>query len=118
MPRARSGIVRKKRVKKVLEHNKGFWDTRGTLFRVARNAYFRSLVNAFSGRKQKKRDFRGLWIVRINAVCRNSGINYSQFMDGLKKAGIVMNRKTLANLAIQDIQAFNLLIETAKSNLK
>jgi len=114
MPRARSGVVRKRRVKAVLNKTKGFRGRRGKIYKIAKNAMMKALSNAFVGRKQKKRHFRDLWIVRINSVCRNEGINYSSFMNGLKKAGIEMNRKTLANLAITDRETFLKLIEAAK----
>jgi large subunit ribosomal protein L20 len=117
MPRAVSGKVHRRRVKSVLKKTKGQRLTRSKLYTVAKNTMAKSLVYAYIGRKLKKRQFRNLWIARINASCRNAGINYSQFMNGLKKAGIIMDRKTLANLAITDSQAFEKLIEKAKAQL-
>ncbi len=117
MPRARSGVVHRKRVKSVLKKTKGFRGARSKLYRTAKNAMFKALSYAYVGRKQKKRHFRNLWIARINAACRNAGITYSQFINGLKRAEIVINRKTLANLAIEDIQSFNQLVDKAKEVL-
>jgi large subunit ribosomal protein L20 len=114
MPRSKSGTIHKRRVKSVLNKTKGFRGARSKLYRTAKNAMFKSLSYAYSGRKQKKRHFRQLWIARINAVCRNNDISYSRFIYGLDKAGIEINRKTLANLAITDPKAFEQLIETAK----
>ena len=117
MPRARSGTVHKKRVKSVLNKTKGFRGARSKLIRTAKNAMFKALGYAYVGRKQKKRHFRNLWIARINAACRNADITYSKFICGLKKAGIEMNRKTLSNLAIEDIQSFNQLVDKAKQSV-
>jgi len=114
MPRARSGVVRKHRVKTVLNRTKGFRGRRGKIYKIAKNTMMKALSNAFVGRKLKKRDFRSLWNQRINAVCRNEGINYSKFIYGLKKSEINMNRKTLANLAVNDKDTFLKLIEIAK----
>lgn len=115
MPRAKSGTIRKHRVKNVLKKTKGSRGARSKLYRTAKNSMFKALGYAYVGRKQKKRQFRQLWIARISAACQNSGLNYSKFMLGLKKANIELNRKSLANLAIMDIETFNLLIEKAKS---
>ncbi|MBN2544293.1 MAG: 50S ribosomal protein L20 [Spirochaetes bacterium] len=114
MPRARSGVVRKNRVKTVLNRTKGFRGRRGKIYKIAKNTMMKALSNAFIGRKLKKRNFRYLWISRINAICRNEGITYSKFINGLKKADINMNRKTLANLAVNDRDAFLVLIDKAK----
>lgn len=114
MPRARSGVVRKRRVKSVLKKTKGFRGRRGKLYRNAKNAMMKALQYSYIGRKLKKRDFRYLWIARINAVCREEGISYSKFMNGLKKANIIINRKELSNLAITDRASFVKLIEMAK----
>ena len=114
MPRAKAGMVRKNRVKTVLSKTKGFRGSRSKLYRVAKNAMFKALKYSYIGRRQKKRNFRQLWIARINAACRDAGITYSQFIHGLNKSGVVLNRKTLANIAIQDIGSFNALVETVK----
>ncbi len=117
MPRATSGKIHRRRVKSVLKKTKGQRLTRSKLYCVAKNAMAKSLVYAYNGRKLKKRQFRNLWIARINAVCRNAGINYSQFIHGLKKANINLDRKALANLAITDAQAFEQLIGKAKAQI-
>ncbi len=117
MPRATSGTIHRNRVKKVLKRTKGQRLTRSKLYKSAKNSMFKALKYAYEGRKQKKRHFRDLWIARINAQCRNLGISYSKFMCGLTKAGILLNRKSLANLAIQDPIAFNQLVEKAKASL-
>lgn len=118
MPRAVSGVVSKNKVKTVLKRTKGFRGTRSKLYRPAKNAMMKALTYAYVGRKQKKRVFRQLWIARINAACRNEGITYSAFIDGLKKANIDIDRKNLSNLAIENIDAFKKLIESAKAALK
>ncbi|HOJ62981.1 MAG TPA: 50S ribosomal protein L20 [Spirochaetota bacterium] len=118
MSRAITGRIHRKRAKKVLKLTKGYRGARSKLYRVAKNAMIKSLQRAFAGRKDKKAMFRQLWITRINAACREAGISYSKFINGLKKAGIIINRKNLANLAIQDITTFDMLIEKAKSALQ
>ena len=118
MPRAVSGTVSKHKVRTVLKYTKGFRGARSKLFRPAKNAMIKALSNAYVGRKHKKRIFRQLWIARINAACRNEGITYSVFMNGLKKANININRKNLSNLAIENIDAFKQLIVSAKAALK
>jgi len=117
MARAVTGRVHRKRAKTVLKRTKGFRGSRSKLYRVAKGAMLKALSRAYEGRKRKKRDFRGLWIARINAACRNAGIPYSKFINGLKKSGIIIDRKNLANLAITDINAFNAIVEKAKSVL-
>lgn len=117
MSRARSGVVRKRRVKSVLKKTKGFRGRRGKLYRIAKNAMMKALQYSYIGRKLKKRDFRALWIARINAACKKEGINYSRFIFGLKKANIIINRKELSNLAITDQNSFNKLVEIAKKAL-
>ncbi len=114
MPRAITGMVHRRRAKSILKKAKGFRGSRSKLYRIARNATFKSLRYAFIGRKQRKRDFRNLWIARISAACRNADISYSRFMHGLKKLNIDINRKILANLAIEDIESFNQLVEKVK----
>ncbi|OHD07319.1 MAG: 50S ribosomal protein L20 [Spirochaetes bacterium GWD1_27_9] len=117
MPRAITGRVHKKRVKTVLKRTKGYRGARSKLYRVAKTAMIHGLVYSYFGRKQKKRNARKLWIARINASCRNAGLVYSKFINGLKKAGIIIDRKTLSNLAIENPEAFNQLVEKAKSAL-
>jgi large subunit ribosomal protein L20 len=116
MPRAITGRVHKKRAKHVLKLTKGYRGSRSKLYRVAKNAMIHGLTYAYIGRKQKKRSMRQLWIARINAACRNAGIVYSRFIDGLNKAGININRKYLSNLAITDIDSFNKLVEKVKQS--
>lgn len=116
--RVKTGIVRRRRHKKVLKQAKGFYSGRRKHFRKAKEQLERSLCYAFRDRKQKKRDFRSLWIIRINAACRMQDISYSKFMHGLKLANIEMDRKILADMAMNDIDSFNKLISSAKSALK
>ena len=116
MPRVKSSVASRKRKKRVLKAAKGFRSSRGTLIRQAYNAVDRANAMAYSGRKQKKRQYRRLWNARINAACRNLDTNYSTFMHGLKQAGIELNRKVLSNMAIEDPEAFAELVETAKKN--
>jgi large subunit ribosomal protein L20 len=114
MPRVRSGAARHRRKKKVMQRVKGQYSGRHRLYRTALEARMRSDEYAFFGRKQKKRDFRRMWIIRINAALDDKDISYSRFMDGLKKANVNLNRKALSELAISDPEAFGDLIETAK----
>ena len=107
-----------KKRRKILKQAKGYFGGRSKRYRVAREAVMKSGVYAFVGRKAKKRDFRSLWIARINAACRMNGLSYSKFMFGLKKAGIELNRKVLAEIAVSDAKAFTALTEQAKNNLK
>ncbi len=115
--RVKTGTVRRKRHKKILKMAKGFYSGRRKHFRKAKEQVERSLVYAFRDRKQKKRDFRKLWIVRINAACRLNDINYSRFINGLKKAGIELDRKILADLAMNEPETFAKLVEQAKAAL-
>ncbi len=115
--RVKTGTVRRKRHKKILKMAKGFYSGRRKHFRKAKEQVERSLVYAFRDRKQKKREFRKLWIIRINAACRLNDISYSRFINGLKKAGIELDRKVLANLAMNDAEAFSKLVEQAKAAL-
>ena len=117
MSRVKRGTVVKKRHKRVLKLAKGYWGAKSKLFRSAKEAVNRSLVYAYRDRKTRKRFFRRLWIVRINAEVRNHGLSYSTFMQGLKKAGIDLDRKVLADLAVNDPQAFAKLTEAAKEAL-
>lgn len=118
MPRARAGKVRKNRVKTVLKRTKGFRGAGSKLYRTAKNKMIKALTYSYTGRKQKKRTFRRLWIARINAECRNAGITYSKFINGLKQCNIQIDRKNLANLAVEDINAFRQLVEKVKETVK
>lgn len=115
MARIKCAVTTRKRRKKILKLAKGFYGAKSKQFRTANQAVMRSLTNAYIGRKQKKRDFRSLWITRISAACKMNDINYSQFMHGLKLAGITLNRKMLAEIAVSDAAAFTKLVETAKN---
>ncbi len=115
MARIKGAVTTRKRRKKILKLAKGFYGAKSKQFRTANQAVMRSLTNAYIGRKQKKRDFRSLWITRISAACKMNDINYSQFMYGLKKAGVTLNRKMLAEIAVSDMDAFKTLVETAKN---
>ncbi len=112
--RAVNGV---KKRRKILKLAKGYFGGRSKRYRVAREAVMKSGMYAFIGRKDKKHDFRALWIARINAAARLSGLSYSKFMFGLKNAGITLNRKVLAEIAVSDSEAFAKLCETAKKNL-
>lgn len=116
MTRVKRGVMARKRHKKVLKLAKGYYGARSRVFRVAKQAVIKAGQYAYIGRKQRKRQFRELWIVRINAAARLCGLSYSNLMNGLKKANIQINRKVLADLAIFDKQAFNQLAEKAKSS--
>ena len=118
MPRARRGNKRTERRKKILKLAKGYRGTKSKLYRSAKESVERGLNFAYTGRKLKKRDFRGLWIVRIGAAARLSGLNYSQFMHGLKVAGIELDRKVLADLAANSPEAFASLAGQAKTALE
>ena len=106
-----------KKRRKILKLAKGYWGGRSKRYRVARQAVMKSQMYAYIGRKAKKRDFRSLWIARINAAARLNGLSYSKFMFGLKKAGIDLNRKVLAEIAVSDAAAFTTLCEKAKANI-
>lgn len=114
MPRARGGFKTRRRRKKVLKMAKGYYGARSRLYRVASEAVDKALLHAYRDRRLKKRDFRSLWIVRINAAVRAMGMTYSQFMSKLKSMNIDLNRKALADLAYNDINAFNNLVEMVK----
>ena len=118
MARVKTGVVRRRRHKKILKLARGFFSARHKHFRKAKEQLERSLVYAFRDRKAKKRDFRRLWIIRINAACRLNDISYSRFMNGLKKAKIELDRKVLANLAINDASGFSKIVELVKQSLK
>lgn len=117
MARVKGAMMTRKRRKKVLKLAKGYFGGKSRLFRTAKEAVMKSGQYAYIGRKQKKRNFRQLWITRISAGCRANGMNYSTFMNGLKKAGIDLNRKMLSEIAIADPKAFSELVEKAKAAL-
>ena len=117
MARIKGAMMTRKRRNKILKMAKGYWGAKSKHFKMANQAVMKSGVYAYVGRKRKKRDFRRLWITRISAACKLNGMNYSTFMNGLKKAGIEMNRKMLAELAVNDKAAFTQLTETAKKAL-
>lgn len=115
MPRSRPKVYAHQRHKKVLKFTKGQVGSKHILFRRANEAMMKSLFYAYRDRRNKKRDFRSLWIIRINAAARTNGINYSQFISGLKKANVQVDRKILANIAMSDASAFGKLVEVAKA---
>ena len=115
MARVKGALATRKRRKKILKLAKGYWGSKSRHFKMAKQAVMKSGNYAFIGRKQKKRDFRRLWISRINAACRANGTTYSAFMNGLKKAGETLNRKMLSEIAIADEAAFKALVEKAKA---
>ena len=117
MPRVKRGVTARARHKKVLELAKGFRGRRGNVYRVAKEAVMKAGQYAYRDRRNKKRDFRALWIVRINAAVREFGMSYSAFINGLKKAEIEIDRKVLADLAVHDRPAFNKIAEQAKASL-
>lgn len=117
MARVKGAMMTRKRRKKVLKLAKGYWGNKSKTFRTAKQAVMKSGQYAYIGRKQKKRDFRRLWITRISAACKLNGINYSTFMYGLKKANIFLNRKMLSEIAINDEKSFKDLVEKVKSSM-
>jgi large subunit ribosomal protein L20 len=116
MPMAKSGVPGKKRHKKVLERAKGFRGGRSKLFKASKEAVQHAMQYAYRGRKMKKRDFRGLWILRISAGTKANGMSYSRFIAGLKTAGVALNRKVLAHLALAEKETFARLVEIAKGS--
>lgn len=118
MPRVKGGVVAARRHKKILKLAKGYYGGKSKLFRTANQAVMKSLNYAYRDRRARKRDFRKLWIARINAGSRSAGLSYSRFINGLKNAGVQINRKMLAELAINDKVAFDRLVDVAKANLK
>ena len=118
MARVKGAMATRKRRKKILKLAKGYFGSKSRHFKMAKQAVMKSGNYAYIGRKQRKRDFRRLWITRISAAAKLNGMNYSTFMNGLKKAGIAMNRKMLAELAVNDAAAFTALTEQAKAALK
>ena len=117
MARVKGAMMTRKRRKKVLKLASGYFGSKSKLFRTAKQAVMKSGQYAYIGRKQKKRNFRSLWITRISAACKLNGMNYSTFMNGVKKAGITLNRKMLSEMAISDPEGFASLVEVAKSKL-
>ncbi|VFB16467.1 50S ribosomal protein L20 [Urinicoccus massiliensis] len=117
MARVKRAVNAKKKHKSILKQAKGYFGAKSKLFRPANQAVMRSLTYAYIGRKQRKREFRKLWIARINAAARLNGLSYSKFISGLKKANIEINRKMLSELAIHDAEAFTKLVEVAKENI-
>jgi len=117
MPRVKRGVTAKARHKKVLKQAKGYYGARSRVYRVAKQAVIKAGQYAYRDRRQKKRQFRALWITRINAQARECGISYSQLINGLKKAGIELDRKVLADMAVHDKVAFAGIVEQAKSAL-
>ena len=114
MARVKGAMMTRKRRNKVMKMAKGYWGSRSKHFHVANEAGMKALSQAYTGRRLKKRDFRSLWITRISAACKMNGMNYSTFMHGLKVAGITINRKMLAEMAVNDAAAFTQLAEIAK----
>ena len=117
MARIKGGMNAKKKHNRVLKLAKGYRGARSKQYRIAKQSVMRALTSAYAGRKQKKRQFRQLWIARINAAARMNGLSYSKFMYGLKLAGVELNRKVLADMAINDAEGFATLAELAKSKL-
>ena len=115
--RIKRGVNAAKKRRKIMKLSKGYFGAKSKLYRVARQAVMKSLNYAFVGRRRKKRDFRKLWIARINAACRLNGMSYSTFMYGLKLADVNLNRKVLADIAVNDAAGFTALTETAKAKL-
>ena len=115
MARVKGAMMTRKRRNKILKAAKGYWGSKSKHFKMAKQAVMKSGNYAYIGRKQKKRDFRSLWITRISAQCKVNGMNYSTFMHGLKKAGIELNRKMLAEIAVSDKEAFADLVAKAKA---
>jgi len=118
MARVKKGVNAHKRHKKILKQAKGYYGSKSKVFRAANPAVMRGLRSAFVGRKIKKREYRRMWIARINAAARPNGISYSRLMDGLNKSGVEINRKMLSEMAIYDAPAFSELCETAKKAVK
>jgi large subunit ribosomal protein L20 len=117
MARVKGALMTRKRRKKTLRLAKGYFGSKSRHFKMAKQAVMKSGNYAYIGRKARKRDFRRLWITRISAACRMNGISYSVFMNGLKKAGVTLNRKMLAEIAVSDESAFKSLVEKAKAAL-
>ena len=117
MARVKGAMMTRKRRNKILKLAKGYWGAKSKHFKMANEQVMKSLKYAYIGRRLKKRDIRSLWITRISAACKMNGMNYSTFMNGLKKAGVELNRKMLSEMAIHDPASFTALVETAKKAL-
>lgn len=117
MSRMKRGVTARARHKKILKQAKGYYGRKSKLYKVANQQVMKSLSYAYRDRKQKKRDFRRLWITRINAACRLNGMSYSRFINGLNRAGVALDRKVLADIAVNDPKAFTAIVETAKAAL-
>ena len=117
MPRVKRGVVARRRHKKILKQAKGYYGARSRVFRVAKQAVTKAAQYAYRDRRQRKRQFRSLWIARINAAARANGLNYSRLIAGLKKAEVGLDRKVLADIAVHDKPAFSKIVETAKAAL-
>ncbi|MCR3921309.1 MAG: 50S ribosomal protein L20 [Firmicutes bacterium] len=117
MPRVKRGVATRARHKRVIKLAKGYFGAKSKLFRTANQAVMKSLANAYRDRRRRKRDFRRLWIARINAAARINGMSYSRLINGLKRAGVDINRKMLADLAVNDADGFTALISVAKNSL-
>ena len=115
MPRVKRGVTAHKRHKRILKDAEGYWGARSRLIKTARDAIEKGWKYAYRDRKQRKREFRGLWIVRINAAAREHGLSYSRLISGLEKAGVEIDRKVLADLAVSDPRAFGALAELART---
>ena len=118
MSRVKRGVKRNRRRKKILRLAKGYWGAKGRLHRAAKEQVNRSLAYSYRDRRQKKRNFRRLWIIRVNAAAREHSLSYSQFMYGLKKAGLELSRKMLADLAVRDPEGFAKIADLARSALR
>lgn len=117
MPRSKGSVASRRRRKRVLKQAKGYWGRKSTIFRPANEQVMKSLQYAYRDRRKRKRNFRSLWITRINAACRLNDISYSRFINGLKRANVEINRKMLAEMAVNDAAGFTALTEVAKSHL-
>ena len=117
MARVKGAMMTRKIRKKILKMAKGYWGAKSKHYKMANQAVMKSLTYAYTGRRLKKRDFRRLWITRISAAAKMNGMNYSRFMNGLKKAGVEINRKMLADMAQSDANAFKALVDIAKANV-
>ena len=117
MPRVKRGVVARRRHKKILKQAKGYYGARSRVFRVAKQAVTKAAQYAYRDRRQRKRQFRALWITRINAASRANGLSYSRLIAGLKKADVILDRRVLADIAVHDKAAFTKVVETAKSAL-
>lgn len=115
MPRARTGVVRRRKHKKILKRAKGYWGKRSKSFRIAQQTLLNAANYSYRDRKNKKKDFRRLWVARINAAARQEGMTYSTLISGLRRANIEINRKVIADLAVREPQAFKKLIEIAQA---